>query len=230
MTAKININRRITKAKRKIAELIDKKLDPQRKEREIFLRRYSGLSRKAGSPKEYLGNKFPKLKQRFSLFNEFFTTKGAPLNFKMVNPEYIFTPKEILNRKYGKRRDNYNVFDHELMEIIKNEKNNKSKIQQLKGLKFEINKFEELRQKFVSQLDKESLAITEKIISLEKEYFLVKDKIKFDQKTKLSIDQEINSWKNILANLRAFVREINNNPIDTYYKTIDNNISRLSKS
>lgn len=228
---KINLNRKIKSIKQKVLTKIDKKIDPQRKDRELFLKRYNVLTRKTGSSKRYLNDRLQQLKSRFSLFNDFFTANGSPLSFKMVEINYKATPNEIINRKWGARRgDNNNVFEHEIMQIIKNDKNNRSKIQQLKGLKYEIEKFEEKRKFFLSELNNESLILTDNIISLEKEYSLAKDKIKFDQNTKTQIESEINSWKSILRNIRSYVREINAQQIDVYYKTIENNIARLGKA
>lgn len=221
------IKKTVTKIKRRIVEKIDKKLDPQRIERQTFLKRYLEKSKKAGSPTAYFSVKLSKLRTRFYMFNDIISKKGANVSFKMADAKYMQNPKEIVDRKYGKQLDNHTLIEREMVKILRNEKNNKSKVQQLIGLKEEIQKLELHKQKFVSELNSESLKITDTIIELERNYVSAKERISLDTQTKANIETEINTWKKALGEIRAFTREINNQPIDIYLRQIDHHINIL---
>lgn len=223
--AKVNLK----KIKSRIIEKIDRKLDPQRKERELFLKRIEGKMQKAGPSNEYLNSTLIKLKNRFYEFNDFFV-KGKNISFKMADPKYKQTPKEIIDRRFAKPRDNLDLFDHEILKILKQkDKNDKSKIQQLQGLKYNISRFDELKTKFLSELDKEALNVTDTILSLQMDYKSVKDKIKLDKTVTTTIEKEISAWQVILGNLRAFTRELNARSTDIYLERIDQTINKLSR-
>jgi len=227
-----NLKTKIGNLKAKVIEKIDKKVDPYRKEREQAIINLNKKIERYGSAfEDYSVERFKNYRAEFVKFNSFFK-QGSTSDFKLVDPKATKTPSQIL-AGYGflGSGENINAIEYKIKEILKNDKNKRSKIVQLNGLKEEIKGYEKHKQNFISKLKEETVRLTEIIISLEMSYQEANNEIlKFDPKVKENIKKEIDAWKRKLLELRNYVKILTDNSPDIYFKKIDHTINRLEKT